>query len=340
VSAPIIRPARTEDLPEIRDVLVRTWHATYDEWLGVGKVTEMTGRWHSLEALGRQLDEVLSQPERRAFLVAELNGDIIATASGHLAIDEQVEVNRIYILPEYQRGGLGRRLLHKTLAAFPDARRARLEVEPRNAQALAFYRRQGFLPISSGEMCGGDSQAAIAHLIMEARLPLWFLRPARDDDAQDLFGLLSLCFSEYPGCFVDPHDDLPDLVRPGHWLERTRTGADGRTIALGGAFLVLEDARGRVCASIAYDLPEAGLAELHRLYVRPDCRRQGIAERLVLHVEARARADEARRVILWSDTRFIAAHQLYSRLGYHATGETRDLGDISHSLEYCFIKIL
>ena len=41
------------------------------------------------------------------------------------------------------------------------------------------------------------------------------LRLARDDDAQDLFGLLSLCFADYPGCFVDPHDDLPDLRAPG-----------------------------------------------------------------------------------------------------------------------------
>jgi len=63
------------------------------------------------------------------------------------------------------------------------------------------------------------------------------LRPAADADAQDLFGLLSLCFAEYPGCFVDPHDDLPDLRAPGSSFDRR-----------GGAFWVVDDERGRVCA--------------------------------------------------------------------------------------------
>ncbi len=40
------------------------------------------------------------------------------------------------------------------------------------------------------------------------------LRAAIDADAQDLFGLLTLCFAEYPGCYTDPHGDLPDLVKP------------------------------------------------------------------------------------------------------------------------------
>lgn len=340
MTAPVIRPVRQADLPAVRDVLVRTWHATYDEALGAAKVAEMTARWHSPEALLRQFEEAAGQPDHRIFLVAEQDRQVIATASAHLGPEGRVEISRIYILPDFQRGGLGRRLLHSLLGAFPAARRARLEVEPRNARALAFYRRHGFQPVSSGLACGGDAEAGIAHLVLEAALPLWTLRPARDEDAQDLFGLLALCFAEYPGCYVDPHEDLPDLVRPGHWLERTRPGPDGRSVPLGGAFLVLEDARGRICASIAYDLPEPGTAELHRLYVRPDCRRQGIAARLVLHVEALARSDEARRMILWSDTRFTLAHGLYGRMGYEASGATRDLGDISRTSEYHFIKML
>ena len=166
------------------------------------------------------------------------------------------------------------------------------------------------------------------------------LRSARDDDAQDLFGLITLCFAEYPGCFTDPHDDLPDLVHPGRW--QSRCAADGRL--LGGEFLVVEDARGRVCACIALDFPEISadgspIAELHRLYVRPDCRGRGLAKRLTLHVEALARQTGARRMILWSDTRFTKAHALYGGLGYYR-GKTRPLGDLSNSIEYFFDKAL
>ena len=89
------------------------------------------------------------------------------------------------------------------------------------------------------------------------------VRPARDEDAQDLFGLLALCFAEYPGCYVDPHHDLVDL----------RMSA-GSYAGNGGAFWVAEDSRGRVCACLGVDYPSGGAGELHRLYVRPDLRRR------------------------------------------------------------------
>jgi putative acetyltransferase len=153
------------------------------------------------------------------------------------------------------------------------------------------------------------------------------LRPAADADAQDLFGLLSLCFAEYPGCFVDPHDDLPDLRTPGSSFDRR-----------GGVFWVVDDERGRVCACVALDFPEAGTAELHRLYVRPDQRGRGLGSALVRKVERHAREKGATRIFFWSDTRFTNAHRLYQRLGYVRVHGQRDLGDISNSVEYRFEK--
>lgn len=153
------------------------------------------------------------------------------------------------------------------------------------------------------------------------------LRPVRDEDAQDLFGLLALCFAEYPGCFVDPHDDLADLRSPA----RSFAGP-------GEGFWVLEDERGRVAACVALALPEPRLAELHRLYVRPDRRRRGLGARLVAFAEEAARAAGAVRMALWSDTRFAGAHRLYERLGYGSVGSVRELGDVSGSVEAGFEK--
>jgi putative acetyltransferase len=155
------------------------------------------------------------------------------------------------------------------------------------------------------------------------------IRPVRDDDAQDLIGLITLCFAEYPGCFFDPHGDMPDIVQP----------AQSR-LAREGQFLVVEDARGRIAACIGVDFPENGTAELHRLYVRPDTRGRGVAKLLTLRVEDFARERGASRVILWSDTRFIKAHALYEGLGYTRGLITRSLGDISFSREFFFEKAL
>jgi putative acetyltransferase len=155
------------------------------------------------------------------------------------------------------------------------------------------------------------------------------IRPARDEDSQDLFGLLALCFADYPGCFVDPHDDLPDLRRPGSSFDRN-----------GGAFWVVEDERGRICACVAVDCPEPTSAEMHRLYVRPDQRRRRLGGTLVRLVEDHAQGRGLSRIFFWSDSRFTLAHRLYERLGYVRVGETRDLGDVSCSVEYRFEKVL
>ena len=155
------------------------------------------------------------------------------------------------------------------------------------------------------------------------------IRPARDGDAQDLFGLIALCFAAYPGCFVDPHDDLADLRAPGRCYA-----------AEGGAFWVAEDGRGRIGACVAVSFRGDAAAELHRLYVRPDLRRRGLGERLIRLAEDHARAKGARRMLFWSDTRFADAHRLYARLGYRRAAETRRLGDVSNSVEHRFEKDL
>jgi putative acetyltransferase len=48
-----------------------------------------------------------------------------------------------------------------------------------------------------------------------------------------------------------------------------------------------------------------------------------------------ARRADRRRMILWSDTRFIDAHRLYTDMGFLQTGR-RDLRDANNSVEYGF----
>ena len=135
----IIRDALPADLPAVRGLLVETWHATYDGIYGWQRVAEITNAWHSLENLSAQLGR-----DSGAFLVALVGDEIIATSSARLERDRAALLTRLYVLPSYQGIGVGRTLLQVTLACFPQAPVARLEVESQNEPAIAFYERMGF----------------------------------------------------------------------------------------------------------------------------------------------------------------------------------------------------
>jgi ribosomal protein S18 acetylase RimI-like enzyme len=156
-----IRPATLADLPAIRDVLVTTWHATYDHIDGPEAVTRITDVWHALDVLRPQIEQPGS-----CFLVATTAaGDIIATSLALLRPDGTVSLSRLYILPEFQRGGLGSRLLAATLAPFAAAKTVTLEVAPENASAIAFYERHGFTHVAATQNCGkpGSGLAALIY---------------------------------------------------------------------------------------------------------------------------------------------------------------------------------
>jgi putative acetyltransferase len=57
-------------------------------------------------------------------------------------------------------------------------------------------------------------------------------------------------------------------------------------------------------------------------------------------VEREAARNSAAFVELWSDTRFLDAHRLYERLGYTRSPHTRELQDLSNSVEFHFLKHL
>jgi putative acetyltransferase len=155
------------------------------------------------------------------------------------------------------------------------------------------------------------------------------IRDARDDDAAGLIGLIGDVFAEYPGCVLELDHEMPQLRAIATAFEK-----------LGGRFWVAElDGEVIGCAGIAPADDPAG-AELKHLYVARRARRTGLGTRFVEMVEAEAARNSAAFVELWSDTRFLDAHRLYERLGYARSPHTRELQDLSNSVEFHFLKQL
>jgi ribosomal protein S18 acetylase RimI-like enzyme len=148
----IVRTATADDLPAIRNLLVETWHATYDPIYGVRRVTEITDEWHSLPSLQARL----ARPGA-AFLVAEMNGAPAAMAFAASATPEEIVLYQLYVLPVYQGRGMGSRLLKEVEDRFADAKSIRLEVEEANLQARRFYERKGFAQTDRSEENGSGT---------------------------------------------------------------------------------------------------------------------------------------------------------------------------------------
>lgn len=161
-----VRTASERDLEKVRALLVETWHATYDTFYGVEKVNELTGRWHSLPALKARLERKDAE-----FLVADDGRSIggMGYASMSDTLKKTVMLHQLYVLPKLQGQGIGRDIFAELETCFPDAERMRVEVEPQNLHALAFYRAHGFSEVGQVSNCG-DEQSGLPALILEKPL--------------------------------------------------------------------------------------------------------------------------------------------------------------------------
>lgn len=143
--AVLIRNAIASDIPAVSALLVETWHDTYDALLGAPKVAEITARWHAPDILAQQLAIVGT-----SFLVAKADHVLVGHAYADARALPRLRIGRLYVLPAWQRRGIGQALLAALCERYPSARCLALEVETENAKGVAFYRREGF--VSAGGM--------------------------------------------------------------------------------------------------------------------------------------------------------------------------------------------
>ncbi len=152
----LIRPAVMQDAEDARRVLVETWHDTYDPLLGSEKVAEISGRWHAIEVLTQQI----GSPDA-LFLVAEHSGRLVGHAYALIPQPDVLFLSRLYVLPAWQRRGVGTRMLGAVLERYPGTARMRLNVEAGNGKGVAFYLRHGFTVV------GERAEEGLRHLQME-----------------------------------------------------------------------------------------------------------------------------------------------------------------------------
>jgi len=137
------------------------------------------------------------------------------------------------------------------------------------------------------------------------------IRPATDADSDRLIALMEDAWRAYPGC-----------VPASHWLSR-------------GGELWLSESDDALVGSIAFDPIKNGSAiELHWMYVDRAAHGRGVAQALYAKALAFAKARGIKTVELWTDTRFHRAHAFYEKLGFKRSPGSRELHDLSKTVEF------
>jgi phosphoglycolate phosphatase len=141
----------------------------------------------------------------------------------------------------------------------------------------------------------------------------WVVREAQDHDSEPLFQILDSIFEELLDCSF-PRSEAHELNQPATAYANT-----------GGACWVVEQDRRVVGFASCRPLAQGDGWELHKLYLLPEARKQGLGRRLVALVESFVRSHGSSRVQLFTDTRLKIAHNVYPRLGYQLQATTKVL---------------
>ncbi|MFN8157444.1 MAG: GNAT family N-acetyltransferase [Candidatus Nanopelagicales bacterium] len=144
----VVRPARTEDLPDVGMVRALTWQAAYAGMVDDAELRTLTDP--DVVAAWAARAETLTLTGS-TYAVADLDGTVVGFAAyGAERSDSprpwRGELYALYVLPEHWRTGAGSALMHHALDELAENGfdHATLLVLAGNDRAISFYRRHGF----------------------------------------------------------------------------------------------------------------------------------------------------------------------------------------------------
>jgi len=142
------REAHPDDADAMREVQHHTWVASYpNEAYGITK-EDLEARFHE----NPETTEERRERRRRFVSTAPFHSWVAIEGTdliGFCTIKQDEHENLIqalYILPDYQNKGVGKRLLQTVLDWFGHTKEVVLNVVSYNEKAIAFYRAFGFVP--------------------------------------------------------------------------------------------------------------------------------------------------------------------------------------------------
>jgi ribosomal protein S18 acetylase RimI-like enzyme len=132
-----IRPATAADVPALRTLGVRAWHAAYDGVLAPAAIDAAVAESWNEYSLGAACRDA-------RMLVATRGGAPVGLLESDRMADGRAVVWKLYVAPESQRTGVGRALLERCARALHPSEELWLEHDEVNGAAARFFARLGF----------------------------------------------------------------------------------------------------------------------------------------------------------------------------------------------------
>jgi ribosomal protein S18 acetylase RimI-like enzyme len=167
-----IRQCELKDYQIVRDIGEKTY---YDTFHSMNTVETMT-KYLKTAFDSEKIKSELSNPDSFFYLV--WHGEVpvaylkinFGSAQTELQDDDAVEIERMYVLKEYKRLGIGKNMMHYALeqGRKHNCAYAWLGVWEKNISAINFYQHQGFEKVSTHIFKMGDEDQT--DLIMKTNI--------------------------------------------------------------------------------------------------------------------------------------------------------------------------
>ncbi len=134
----MIRPMMEKDITAVQHIARATWKDTYINMLPESVQQQFLDYTYSTPMVEMMM-------KKTELLIAETNGIPVGfLCRTRVDYDGDAELTALYILPEYQRQGVGMQLFRMALARLDNAVQLFVYVDDLNDQAKAFYEKMGF----------------------------------------------------------------------------------------------------------------------------------------------------------------------------------------------------
>ncbi len=139
-----VRVTTINDAEGVLNVQKKTWLKTYPCKEHNITKEDITARFaNKEERIARIKNKVKKYDKDSCGWVVELNKDIVAFSAVQREMGEST-IKAIYVLPEYQGKGFGKRLMQQIFDFFKESKEIYLEVASYNKDAIAFYKKHNF----------------------------------------------------------------------------------------------------------------------------------------------------------------------------------------------------